>query len=318
MALTSSQQAIKLFKKLMGVTDTKNPEYDFFNENILSRSAVYPTQIWKDYSQIPSEAPSSLPNSGVSGVVMRYIDLPLAAVPGTTTAFYNEQLKNAIPFNFDQGTGYTYNYAIKDSLSAPVGFGVNNWVVDTDAGVLMFYGPMAVTFTPPYTISFYKYVGGFGFGSGGDLSLVLSGTTLTLSGGTTPSSVDLSALPYLIQQVATTHRGLNALDTNYTGGTTGDGFLATSTQLYGNIVSGSGINIFINGVEAPCGNSLSDYCFFSPYSGVTGSPSPFASARVPGTEQVGDYLNWRNNAPYQLETTPIMDKIDVLFLVNKT
>ena len=162
MALTSTQQAIKLFKKLMGVTDTVNPDSgigakEFFNENITSRNAVYPTQIWGDYSQIPSYAPTGLTNSGVSGVVMRYIDLVLTAVPGSSTAFYDEQLKNTIPFNFDPIYG-SYNYVLKDASSNIIAFGDNNWVVDTDAGVLMFYGPSVPAAVPP-KISFYKYIG---------------------------------------------------------------------------------------------------------------------------------------------------------------
>ena len=312
MALTTTQQAIKLFKKLMGVTDTVNPvsgiASDFFNENITSRSAVYPTQVWKDYSLIPSTAPS-LSNSGVSGVVMYYQDLVLTAVQGSSTAFYDEQLKNTIPFNFDPAG--SYNYTLKDNDGDTISFGQNNWVVDTDAGVLMFYGPSVPASVPP-KISFYKYVGQFGVGSSTDYTLVLSGTTLTLSGGTSGSTVDLSYLPAMVQQISPTHRNLSALVTST--GTSGDGYLANTTTLSGNIVSGSSVRVFVNGVEVPCGNSSPDYCFFSPYSGVTGDLAPFSSARTPGEEQSNDYLNWRDNSSYQLDTD---DKLDYIFLVNK-
>jgi len=190
MALTSTQQAIKLFKKLMGVTDTLNPDSgtgakEFFNESILSRQAVYPSQIWKQYSEIPSSAPTGMTNLQEIGVVKYYQDLVLTAVPGSDSSYYNSELKNTIPFNFDPNG--TYNYTLKNNINSTIPFGLNDWVVDTDAGVLMFYKGSPNNIPPK--ISFYKYIGEFGIGGmDNPEQYVSTGTTQIISGEKTFTS----------------------------------------------------------------------------------------------------------------------------------
>lgn len=169
MALTTAQEAIKLFKKLMGVSDTVDPysgtASEFFVEPFISRSSVYPTQIWTQYSQIPYTSPTGMTNTQVIGVVQYFSGLTLTAVTlaASNTAYFSPTLINAIPFNF--GDGVSYSYVLKDSLGNVLPFGQQNWVVDTDAGILMFYGSAGSNLPPanmPPSIGFYKYVGTLG------------------------------------------------------------------------------------------------------------------------------------------------------------
>jgi hypothetical protein len=157
MALTATQQALLLFKKLMGKGST-NLTFDFFNEPKNGRPAVYKDQFWSQSDLIPTTAPGA-----TAGVVQKFTDQALTAVAGTTNAFSHANLIDAIPFNFGDGT--SYNYTVKDSLGNPIAFGVGDWIVDPDTGTLTFYG--SVPSNMPPTISFYKYVGTKGASNGG-------------------------------------------------------------------------------------------------------------------------------------------------------
>lgn len=154
MALTAQQQSSRLFKKLMGVSETSVTR-EFFQEPRSGRSMVLPDQVWNEAERIPLSAPA-LQHEEVdeSGVIQRFINTSLIAVPGTNNSFYSDQLVDAIPFNFGDGT---YNYEIKSNTSASIAFGQGDWVVDPDAGVLTFYGSVPANMPP--TISFYKYIG---------------------------------------------------------------------------------------------------------------------------------------------------------------
>lgn len=153
MALTTDQKASRNFKKGLGKGETTTTR-DFYEEPYSGRPTVLPSQIWDQASDIPDTAPTLAPDA-ISGVVQYKEDLVLTAVPGTANAFYHADLKNAIPFDYGDGTSYLYS--LKDSTSASIAFGQGEWVVDPDAGVLSFYG--SVPSNMPPKITFYKYVG---------------------------------------------------------------------------------------------------------------------------------------------------------------
>lgn len=168
MALSSEQKSSMLFKKLMGVSETTSAR-EFFEEPFAGRQMVLPDQLWAEASKIPLTAPT-LANEEFdeSMTVQRIIDKPLQLVPGTSNSFYHEDLIDAIPFNFGNGS---YNYEIKNRIGKPIAFGQGDWVVDIDSGVLTFYGKVP-SFMPP-KISFYKYVGKKGIR---DQRIVISST----------------------------------------------------------------------------------------------------------------------------------------------
>ncbi len=159
MALNTAQQASLLFKSLQGKSSVSTAK-DFFEEPFNGRPVVLPTQIWAEADKIPTTAPA-LSNLATLGVVKRYVDLALTAVPGVSNAFSSTSLVNCIPFNFGDGT---YNYAVKDALGNAIAFGLGDWLVDPNTGVLTFYGTTPGNMPP--TISFYQYVGKVGVGSG--------------------------------------------------------------------------------------------------------------------------------------------------------
>jgi len=151
---TTAQIADILFKKQLGLGTTSSGRL-FFNEPIRGRSFVVNAQIWGQSDQIPNTAPAD-----TSGIIQKLVDYPLALVAGTSNSFTGVLLQDAIPFNWGDGT--SYNYTVKDSTTAQVAFGVNDWVVDTEAGILMFNSGVPANMPP--TISFYRYSGTKGFG----------------------------------------------------------------------------------------------------------------------------------------------------------
>lgn len=162
MALTDSQKVSALDKKSLGKSSTDTAR-DFFEEPYNGRAAVFADQVWNQVDQIPTTAPV-LAADAISGVVQYKEDLVLAAVAGAADSFYHADLVDAIPFNFGDGS---YNYTVKDSLAGGIAFGQNDWRLDPDTGTLTFYGGAPANMPP--SVSFYKYVGtkGVGSGSGG-------------------------------------------------------------------------------------------------------------------------------------------------------
>jgi hypothetical protein len=152
MALSTSQIANILFKKLQKVGSTLDAR-QFFEEPYLGAGEVTTDQIWAQSSSVPTTAPGGT-DQQTTGIVQRWIDLVLTAVTGTTNAFYNANLVDAIPFNFGDGS---YNFTLKDSTGASIPFGSGDWIVDRNAGTVTFYGTVPSNMPPK--ISFYKYVG---------------------------------------------------------------------------------------------------------------------------------------------------------------
>jgi putative effector of murein hydrolase len=172
MALTSDQKSSRLFKKLLGASETLTTR-DFFEEPRLGKTSILPTQIWAEANQIPIPAPT-LTNAQIEGVVQYFEKLSLTHIPGSGgKAFYHVSLKNSITFNFD--TGGTYNYALyKSDGTTVIPFGESDWLIDNEAGVLTFYGatlPSGVSDVLPPQVSFYKYVGALGLPSGSTAGL---------------------------------------------------------------------------------------------------------------------------------------------------
>ena len=156
----TTQQADLLFKKYLGV-GSSGPQIQFFNEPLQGRAAVFPSQVWQDQSSIPSTA------STVVGITTQSVDLLLTQVPGQTASFYNEQLKDAIPFNYDPSGSYVPTVK-KSSDSTTIAFGQNDWVIDIEAGQLTFYAglPTGVSGAQPPKVTFWKYIGTKGFPTG--------------------------------------------------------------------------------------------------------------------------------------------------------
>jgi hypothetical protein len=169
----TAQIADILFKKGLGL-GTAWSGFPFFSEPLKGRVFVVPTQIWKDADLIPINV--TAPHVS-QGVIQRVNNYPLVQVGGTTQAFSGALLVDAIPFNWGTGTGY--NYDIRDSTSTQITFGTNDWIIDTEAGILSFNS--SVPSNMPPTISFYRYSGAKGLPSTG--YFILSGQNVGLGSG---------------------------------------------------------------------------------------------------------------------------------------
>jgi hypothetical protein len=95
-----------------------------------------------------------------------------------------EPFKDIIPFNYGYGN---YTYRINDVNDASIDFGVGQWLVDTEAGVLTFYdipsinqANRVVNKDNPPKISFYRYIGRKGTNSS-----AISGITVANFSNTT-------------------------------------------------------------------------------------------------------------------------------------
>lgn len=217
MALTSTQQALKLFKQLMGTSDSKG-DREFFEEPILSNQVVLASQIWTESDKIPATAPKATSalavgdDAVITGVVQSFYRKTLTAVPGSSFSFSHADLKNTIPFNFDSGG--SYNYQLYDSTGAAIPFGIKNWIVDTAAGTLTFYGDGGVQSTPsnmPPKITFYKYVGMIGAGDG----VVQYVETYTLTATDISNKyITLTAIPLEADDVVLSVRNAGAQQVN--------------------------------------------------------------------------------------------------------
>lgn len=203
-----------------------------------------------------------------------------------------QRIVNAIPPSY----GYLYEAKVYNgsSVQIPVGdqrawfYQYQDGIFFQESGSTESYGGSSLG--APTTITLYGYIGQ-------NLTETLSGLTIGVSNAA-------------IQMLNNTNKNMTA-NVTYTGNTN-IGYLATASSLSGNIVAGSNIRVFVNGIEVSCGNSVSDICFFSFDNGLT---TNFTNARVPGTEQVGDLLYWKDDAIFMLDTD---DEIDFVYLISKT
>lgn len=216
MAIAPDTLAHILFKKSSGKSSTDNPR-EFFEEPFNGKIVVYKNQVWTQSDLIPSTAPTLVADA-ISGTVQYKENVILTPVPGAAGAFQSDDLKDVIPFNFDN-IG-SYNYAVKDNGGVTIPFGLGDWLVDGDTGTLTFYGTIPANMPP--TITFYKYIGtkgdfGSGSGTGGLLTIVDKGLNpIITSGDNSDSGITLSLQPIENSHVEIIVNGLSYIIGNGT------------------------------------------------------------------------------------------------------
>lgn len=260
MALTPEQKSSRLFKKSFGAAESLVTR-DFFEEAKLGKSAILPSQIWAEADKIPNTAPAGMTNGQTVGVVQRFIKLSLTHISGSgDDSYYHESLKNAIPFNFGDGS-YNYNLYKSDGTTV-IPFGQFDWLLDTDAGVLTFYNTSqtVATASNPPQISFFKYVGEFGIPSGATSGLNVHTPVRLASAASenvlnySPSLSGFTSLPISIDGVTALNEGDRIL-------------LKDQTNLIENgvfVVSGTTLVRAADSNGDPLGEvSIGDYVFVS-------------------------------------------------------
>ena len=173
---------------LQGKAST-NADRTASEEPLSSALILTPQNFWFDAESIPAIAPALADQAiysvtsvnGVSQAILQYFaSVSLQPVLGSANAFYSADLRDSIPYNQDPAGSYLY--ALKDHTGTTLAFGLNNWVVDNQAGVLTFYDGAPLGITAPLTISFYKYVGRKSF-----RGLIRSDGTVQMDNGYTPT-----------------------------------------------------------------------------------------------------------------------------------
>jgi hypothetical protein len=166
--ITEGQQAEAVFKVLRGKAST-NADRTASEEPLSSTLIFTPQNFWIDAELIPPVAPlladrgiySTVVNTVRFDILKYFENVPLTPVSGSSNAFYCADLKDSIPYSQDSNGSYLYS--LKDATGTQLAFGLNNWMVDNQAGVVTFYDgvPAGITIAPdaPLTITFYKYIG---------------------------------------------------------------------------------------------------------------------------------------------------------------
>lgn len=203
----------------------------YYNEQFDGRAAIYSDQIWSESHLIPEEPPSDMQDGEQQGVIERVLDYQLTKVAGTNAAFQGDRLIDTIAFNFYKSPEglYTYQYEIKDGNGLPIFFGVQDWILDPDTGILVFNSGLGSLLsslsTNPPKVSCYKYigakglVGGSGSGSGAvgnfnrKTTLIADGTSTSfnLSNSSKISAIEVTLGG--VQQI----RGDNYILKNFSG-----------------------------------------------------------------------------------------------------
>lgn len=154
---TDAQKITRLDKVALGKADT-NTNLPDYSEDKTSRFLTINTEVWIEDHKIPAIAPLA-----TTGVVQYVEELGLTALGvSTPNAFYSASLKDCIPYYWGgNGSGYAYELTTSTGATIPFGPLGGDWVLDTQAGVLRFYGtlPAGVDQTHPPKVTFHKYVG---------------------------------------------------------------------------------------------------------------------------------------------------------------
>lgn len=205
---SNTDLATYLFKKSLGVPNTLDNTAPFSEPVRPARASVQQTQIYAE--QIPAVAPSdiasaTLDNGGAalagslvgktstaSPMIKKYVKVPLVVIPGTQEsayecaldATYGRVLQDAIPFNTDPNASYVYTLYKNDGVTV-IPFGLGNWLLDVESGVLTFYSysfaTLGVSAALPPKISFYRYVGSKGAATAAQTQANITNSALTFT-----------------------------------------------------------------------------------------------------------------------------------------
>jgi lysophospholipase L1-like esterase len=298
MSLTDAQKSSRLFKKSLGAAETLTAR-DFFEEPKLGKNSIYPSQIWTETEKIPIPAPI-LSSGQTLGVVQYFEKLSLTHISGSQDRSYtHENLKNTIPFNYESGGTYNYQLFKSDGITQ-IAFGQGDWLLDTDAGVLTFYGtlPTSVTSSQPPQISFYKYIGQFGFStgttSGVTEEIAGSGLTFNIDEKNLNVNVDNTTIKIVNNEIRTPINYIQNSNNSSISGITGSTNIILTYKPIDNVIA------YINGIEY----------LVSTYPNSATTNMPFFFINYPPLQ--GDTLNFNTSiADFIIE--PYIDLITIKY-----
>ena len=172
-----------VFKKVMFDSSATSTDRKFFEEPITNKILIFDDQIIA--GTVPSTSPAGPPRTGTAGVygdLTLFKNLVLVPINGSPDAFYHNDLKDTIPFNYDPNGSYLYHLTTNAGVDIP--FGQGDWIVDNAAGTLVFYSgvPAGVSAGTPPKISIYKYTSTKGVAGGLTANLAAIDAVTPLNG----------------------------------------------------------------------------------------------------------------------------------------
>lgn len=163
----------------------RHHDYAATNGDAIDRVPVRLREIWNEYDAIPNTPnPGLIADGAVVGVVQLVKGLALAQVAGTTQKFEHAAdptlVTQVIPASMgldapvsgslaptllgSPATGYTP--VIQDSTGTVFPQGASEWFVDGINHFVEFPNGVPATMSPPFTLTYCKYIGTFGGNSG--------------------------------------------------------------------------------------------------------------------------------------------------------
>ena len=151
------------FKNAVKQKPNTNPNLTWYEEEGNISRRVNMSSLWVDSDNIPLTAPTELVQNKYYAqvgtvripVLEKIQDVVVSKVVGTQSSYYNSLLIDSIDPSF--GTGY--DITLKDKNGKIVPFGLNQWVVDGESGILTFLAGLPQGYEEPFNISFFRYIG---------------------------------------------------------------------------------------------------------------------------------------------------------------
>ena len=156
-----------IFKKVFAGKASTDNNKQYFEEGFDGRLSVFSPDVWSEAGSIPDTPTINTTDMAQNetrseGVITYVASASMAYVQGTGvdgTAF-SSSIQDWIPFNYGDGTSYTY--VLRKSNGDRIFPGdTSNWTFDTETGVLIFHDtlPSGVTTSLPPTMTGYYYTG---------------------------------------------------------------------------------------------------------------------------------------------------------------
>jgi len=190
-----------IFKKVFAGKASAENARAFFEEGAYAdaRLSVFSKDIWSEAHLIPNSGIGHITGSvdaggfTSSGIVSYYSASPFTHIDGSP-AGYQLSIKDWIPFNFGDGTTYSYSLLKNDGVKIPSS-DASSWTFDTEAGVLIFHNgnPDGVSETTPPSMSAYVYIGKKLSEGIGDIDSSITGSLFGTASKAITSSYSLKA-----------------------------------------------------------------------------------------------------------------------------
>lgn len=199
------------FKNAVKQKPNTNANLSWYEEAGDLSKRISIASLWIDSDRIPLEAPTDLVDSiyyvklgNISfPVLQRFNNVELTKVAGTPASFYSEHLIDSIDPSFGTGYGIT----LTDSTGEKIPFGLNQWVVDGESGILSFLAGVPAGYKAPFKVSFFKYVGRKGLEG-----LVTTDGAVPMADGYTPvNGQQIATKEYVDSNLSTTDSNIKKL-----------------------------------------------------------------------------------------------------------